>query len=49
MVMLVGLEVLREVDDTLGQHCYLETGGSGVLLVRLEVVDVNFAHCLMSC
>lgn len=47
MVMLVGLDVLRKVGDTLGHHCHLETGGTGVLLVRLEVVDVNFAHCRM--
>ena len=45
MVMLVGLEVLGKVDDTLGHHGHLETGGTGVLLVRLEVVDVDFAHC----
>ncbi len=47
MVMLVCLEVLGKVDDALGHHCHLETGGTGVLLVRLEVVDVNFAHCRM--
>ena len=47
MVVLVSLEVLGQVNDTLGKHCHLETGGAGVLLVRLEVVDVNFAHCRM--
>ena len=46
--MLVGGEVLRKVGDALGKHSNLETGGTGVLLVRLEVVDVDFAHCLVS-
>ena len=49
VVVLVGDEVLRKVGNALGKHCNLETGGTGVFLVRLEVVDVNFAHCLMSC
>lgn len=43
--MLVGAEVLRKVGDALGKHSYLITGGTGVLLVNLEVVDVDFGHC----
>ena len=45
VVVLVGGQVLSKVGDALGEHCYLETGGAGVLLVNLEVVDVDFAHC----
>ena len=45
VVVLVGYEVLSEVSNTLGEYGYLETGGAGVLLVDLEVVDVDFAHC----
>lgn len=48
MVMLVVGKVLGEVSNALGKHCNLETGGTGVFLVRLEVVDVNFAHCRIS-
>ena len=44
VVVLVGDEVLRKVGNALGKHCNLETGGAGVFLVRLEVVDVDFAH-----
>ena len=47
--MLVGAEVLRKVGDALGKHSYLITGGTGVLLVNLEVVDVDIAHFLVSC
>ena len=49
VVVLVGDEVLRKVGNALGKHCNLETGGAGVFLVRLEVVDVDFAHFLVSC
>lgn len=50
VVMLVGDEVLRKVGNALGKHCNLETGGAGVLLVRLEVVDVDIAHfCYILC
>ena len=49
VVMLVGDEVLRKVGNALGKHCNLETGGTGVLLVRLEVVDVDIAHFSVSC
>ena len=49
VVVLVLSEVLSEVSNTLGEYGYLETGGAGVLLVDLEVVDVDFAHCLVSC
>ncbi len=45
VVVLVGGQVLSKVGDALGEHGYLETGGTGVLLVDLEVVDVDFAHC----
>ena len=45
VVVLVGNQVLSEVSNALGEHGYLETGGTGVLLVDLEVVDVDFAHC----
>lgn len=45
MVMLVLGEVLGEVNDALGKHGYLETGGTGILLVDFEVIDVDFAHC----
>lgn len=45
VVMLVGGKVLSKVGNALGEHCYLETGGTSVLLVDLEVVDVDFAHC----
>ena len=48
VVVLVLDEVLRKVGDALGKHSNLETGGAGVLLVNLEVVDVDFAHCLVS-
>ena len=44
VVVLIGDEVLRKVGNALGKHCNLETGGAGVFLVRLEVVDVDFAH-----
>ena len=46
--MLVGSKVLCKVGDALGKHGYLETGGTGVFLVDLEVVDVDFAHCRVS-
>ena len=49
VVVLVGDEVLRKVGNALGKHCNLETGGAGVLLVRLEVVDVDVAHFCYSC
>ena len=45
VVVLVGDKVLSEVSNALGKHGYLETGGTGVLLVDLEVVDVDIAHC----
>ena len=47
VVVLVSDEVLRKVGNALGKHCNLETGGTGVFLVRLEVVDVDFAHFCM--
>ena len=37
------------VADALGKHGYLETGGTGVFLVDLEVVDVDFAHFRILC
>ena len=46
--MLVGSKVLGKVGNALGKHCNLETGGTGVLLINLEVVDVDIAHCLVS-
>ena len=49
VVVLVGDEVLRKVGNALGKHCNLETGGAGVLFVRLEVVDVDFAHFSILC
>ena len=49
VVVLVGDEVLRKVGNALGKHCNLETGGAGVLLVRLEVVDVDIAHFCILC
>ena len=49
VVVLVGDEVLRKVGNALGKHCNLETGGAGVLFVRLEVVDVDIAHFSVSC
>lgn len=49
VVVLVGDEVLRKVGNALGKHCNLETGGTGVLLVRLEVVNVDFAHFSILC
>ena len=45
--MLVGAEVLRKVSNALGKHCYLIAGGTCILLVELEVVDVDFGHCRM--
>ena len=39
--------LLGKVGDALGKHSYLVTGGTGVLLVNLEVVDVDFGHCRM--
>ena len=47
VVVLVGDEVLRKVGNALGKHCNLESSGTGVLLVRLEVVDVDIAHFSM--
>ena len=48
VVVLVGDEVLRKVGNALGKHCNLETGGTGVLLVHLEVVNVDIAHfCIL--
>lgn len=44
MVMLVADQVLSQVSDALRKHGYLETGGAGVLLVNLEVIDINIAH-----
>ena len=44
VVVLVSDEVLRKVGNALGKHCNLETGGTGIVLVRLEVVDVDIAH-----
>ncbi|SLF44197.1 Uncharacterised protein [Mycobacteroides abscessus subsp. massiliense] len=32
--MLVGLEVLGQIDDALGQHCDLRLGGTGIGLVQ---------------
>ena len=46
--MLVGSKVLGKVGDALGKHSNLETGGTGIFLINLEVVDVDFAHCLVS-
>ena len=48
VVVLVLDEVLRKVGDALGKHSNLETGGTGIFLIDLEVVDVDFAHCLVS-
>ena len=49
VVMLVSDEVLGKVGDALGKHSNLETGGAGVVLVRLEVVNVDFAHFSILC
>ena len=49
MVMLVLGQVLGQVGNSLRQHGYLETGGPGVFLARLEVVDINFAHNSLTC
>src|SRR5688572_27001100 len=39
MVLRVGLEVLREVSDPLGEERDLHLGGTGVPLVRRELLD----------
>ena len=44
VVMLMLSKVLSEVSNALSQQSYLETGGTGILLVNFEVVDVDFAH-----
>ena len=49
VVVLVLSEVLSEVGNTLGKDSHLESGGASVLLIHLEVVDVDFAHCRVSC
>ena len=49
VVVLVGDEVLGKVGDALGKHSNLETGGTGVFFVRLEVVNVDFAHFSILC
>lgn len=49
MIVLVSSEVLGQVGNTLGKDCHLESGGAGILLINLEVVDVDIAHCLVSC
>ena len=49
VVVLVSDEVLGKVGDALSKHSYLETGGTGVVLVRLEVVNVDFAHFSILC
>ena len=44
MVVLVLGQMLSQVGNTLRQHGNLKAGRPGVFLVRLEVVDINFAH-----
>jgi len=43
MVLLVKLEMLREVEDLLGQTCDLHVGAPRVLLVKGEFGEIDFS------